>query len=371
MAPYRILHCADLHLDRAFVERDLARSASARRQALRDAFLRIVERARTCDALVIAGDLYEHEHVSGDTANMLVHAFEQLECRVLLLPGNHDPHLPGSVYERTQWPANVHVFRRSELEAVELAGDLVLWGIAYTGRELDPAMARAFRAPRDGRRHLLVLHAAVSPAFASADIGHCPLTPEEVERTGADSVLLGHFHRGVIEGVACYPGSPEPLTAGERGAHAVQILELDETGIHRALEPIARLSFEELEVDVSGAASATELEARLDVEIAPRREPGRTLTVTIVGEVDPVCEVRTAELALRLGGSLAALALRDETQPAIDLEALAEQPTVEGRFAQRMLASAMAEPARSDIYLDAARAGLRALAGQKEPVDVG
>ena len=371
MTPYRILHCADLHLDRAFVERDLARSASARRSALRDAFGRIVERARTCDALVVAGDLYEHEHVTGDTANMLAHAFDQLPCRVLLLPGNHDPHLPGSVYERTQWPANVHVFRRSQLEAVELTGELVLWGIAYTGRELDPALVRAFRAPRDGRRHLLVLHAAVSPAFASGDAGHCPLTPAELAQTGVDSALLGHFHRGAIEGIACYPGSPEPLTAGERGLHAVQILELDESGIHRALEPIARLSFEELEIDVSGASSGAEIERRLAVEIDPRRDPGRTLTVTLIGEIDPVCEVRTAELARRLGEGLAALAVRDETQPAIDLEALADQPTVEGRFAQRMLICAAEEPGRSDLYLDAARAGLRALAGQREPVDVG
>src|SRR4051812_35558262 len=177
MTPYRILHCADLHLDRAFVERDLAHSAATRRRALRDAFLRIVERARTCDALVIAGDLYEHEHVTGDTANMLVDAFASLDCRVLLLPGNHDPHLPGSVYERTRWPANVHVFRRSEPEAVELTDEIVLWGIAYTGRELDPAIVRPLRAPRDGRRHLLVLHAAVSAAYASSDAGHCPLTP--------------------------------------------------------------------------------------------------------------------------------------------------------------------------------------------------
>jgi DNA repair protein SbcD/Mre11 len=371
MTPYRILHCADLHLDRAFVERDLARSATARRQALRDAFLRIVERARTCDALVVAGDLYEHEHVTGDTANMLVHAFASLECRVLLLPGNHDPHLPGSVYERTPWPANVHVFRRSEPEAVELTDGLVLWGVAYTGRELDPAIVRPLRLPRDGRHHLLVLHAAVSAAFASADAGHCPLTPGELDATGAHSVLLGHFHRGAIDGIACYPGSPEPLTAGERGMHAVQILELEESGIHRALEPIARLSFEELEIDVSGAASAAELEHRLAGEIASRRDAGRTLTATLVGEIDPACEVRTGELARRLGEGFAAIAIHDETQPAIDLEALAEQPTVEGRFALRMLTCAAGEPARSDLYLDAARAGLRALAGQREPVDVG
>ena len=102
MKPFSILHCADLHLDRAFVDRDLAPSAAARRQALRDAFLRIVERARTCDALVVAGDLYEHEHITGDTANMLAHALGEVSCKVLLLPGNHDPYLPGSVYERTR-----------------------------------------------------------------------------------------------------------------------------------------------------------------------------------------------------------------------------------------------------------------------------
>jgi hypothetical protein len=84
-----------------------------------------------------------------------------------------------------------------------------------------------------------------------------------------------------------------------------------------------------------------------------------------------VCEVRTAELARRLGEGFAALAVRDRTSPAIDLETLARQPTVEGRFVLRMLTSAEAEPVRSDLYLDAARAGIRALAGQREPVDVG
>jgi DNA repair protein SbcD/Mre11 len=371
VTPFRILHCADVHLDRAFVERDLARSATARRGALRDAFLRIVERASACDALVVAGDLYEHEHVSGDTANMLADVLGQLGRPVLLLPGNHDPYLPGSVYERTDWPRNVHVFRRSEPESFELAPGLVAWGIAYTGRELDPAVVRRFRAPQDGRRHLLVLHASVTPVVTADDASHCPVTPDELAATGADAVLLGHFHAGGVHGIACYPGSPEPLTAGERGLHAIQLLEVDADGVRGVLEPIARTSFDELDVDVSGSSSATELERRLALEIAPQRDAGRTLTVTISGEIDPVCEVRTGELARRLGEGFTALALRDETRPAIDLDALAEQPTAEGRFALRMLTRAIDEPERRELFLDAARAGLRALAGQREPVDVG
>jgi exonuclease SbcD len=302
---------------------------------------------------------------------MLAHVLGELGLPVLLLPGNHDPYLPGSVYERTPWPANVHVFRRSEPESFELAPGVVAWGIGYTGRELDPSVVRRFRVPQDGRRHLLVLHASVTPVFAAGEVGHCPVTPDELAVTGADAVLLGHFHGGGVHGIGCYPGSPEPLTAGERGVHAVQLIELGEDGVRGVLEPIARTSFEQLDVDATGAGSAAELEARLELEIAPRRDAGRTLTVTISGEVDPACEVRTGELARRLGEGFTALALRDETQVAVDLEALAEQPTVEGRFALRMLTSASAEPERGDLYLDAAGAGILALAGQKEPVDVG
>jgi exonuclease SbcD len=371
MPPIRILHCADVHLDRAFTDRESQRTGAARRAALRDAFLRIAERARDCDVLVVAGDLYEHEHVTGDTANMLAHVLGGLDCRVLLLPGNHDPHVPGSVYERTAWPPNVHVFRRATPEAVEVAPGVVVWGIAYTARELSADVVLAFRVPQDGRRHLLALHAAVVPSRGLAEQGHCPVTVEELGATGADAVLLGHFHDGAEHGVACYPGSPEPLSAGERGLHGVQLLEVGEEGLRRTLEPIARTSFEERTLDVTGAGSATEIEQRLRFQVEQLRHPGRTLTVTLTGEVEPVCEVRPSELARRCSEGRAALAVRDETRPAIDLDTLAEQSTAEGRFVRDMLGRALLDPERRDLYLDAARAGLRALAGQQEPVDVG
>jgi DNA repair exonuclease SbcCD nuclease subunit len=279
--------------------------------------------------------------------------------------------VPGSVYERTAWSANVHVFRRSVPEAVEVAPGIVVWGIAYTARELSEDTVLAFRAPQDGRRHLLALHAAIVPSRGLAERGHCPVTAGELAATGADAVLLGHFHDGAEHGVACYPGSPEPLSAGERGLHAVQLVEISAEGIERRLEPIARTSFDERTLDVTGVGSATELEQRLAAEIAPLRDPGRTLTLTLTGEIDPACEVRPSELARRCGEGLTALAVRDETTPAVDLDALAEQPTAEGRFVRDMLGRVLLDPERRDLYLDAARAGLRALAGQQEPVDVG
>ena len=82
--------------------------------------------------------------------------------------------------------------------------------------------------------------------------------------------------------------------------------------------------------------------------------------------------MRTAELARRLGEGLAALAIRDETQPAIDLEALAEQPTVEGRFAQRMLDVRRRPSPRAATSTSTRRApGCARSPDRREPVDVG
>ena len=159
----KLIHASDLHLDRAFRDGGLRLGAAKRRHDLVDALAQILDLAREHDAmaLCIAGDLYEHEHVTADTEATLVSKFRELDRPVLLLPGNHDPYLPGSVYQRADWPENVHVFTSSEPEPYEIDGDTVVWGVAYTGRELREETLLSFRAPKDGRQHLLLLHASL------------------------------------------------------------------------------------------------------------------------------------------------------------------------------------------------------------------
>ena len=367
-----ILHAADLHLDRAFCEGGLRAAARRRRLALRDALHRIVEEAREADALCIAGDLYEHEHVSADTQAMLVDAFGSLQRPVFLAPGNHDPHLPGSLYARAPWTPNVHVFRSPVPEPVALSDGVVLWGVGYVGRELDPDVVRRFRAPADGRRHLLLVHASlagVGPGASGGDAGHCAITQAELDATGADAVLLGHFHAGRVSGRACYPGSPEPLTWGERlGMHGVNRVHVSPEGVRHDLTAVNRLRFSEVEVDVAGAGSGAEVE-RLVFDALPPGDDGLTVRVTLVGAVAPGCELRPGELAERCGDGLAELFVVDRTAPALDLASLATEPSVRGRFVAALLERARLEPAAAERYLAAARAGLAALDGNGDPME--
>ena len=366
-----LLHAADLHLDRAFTERGLRGSASARRLALRDALARIAQLAREADVLCLAGDLYEHEHVSADTEAALVTTFASVPCRVLLLPGNHDPHLPGSVYARARWSPNVHVFREARPEPVPVAPGVVVWGIAHTTRELDADVVRRFRAPADGQVHLLLLHAALAEAPGAGDGGLCTLTSRELEATGVAFALLGHHHAGRISGRACYPGSPEPLTWGERGVHAVDRLRLVAGVPQPELVAVNRLSFEEIDVVVTGAASSLDVETRVREALAPRADDGRSLRVTLRGEVAPACEISSGELARRCGDGFGELLVEDRTRPAYDLAQIARERTVRGRFVAGLLRRAEAEPERAERLTAAAHAGLRALDGRRELLDVG
>ena len=73
----KLLHIADIHLDRVFHRAESRPAAVRRRGELRDALARALAlgREREVDAVCIAGDVYEHEYVSEDTISFLRDAF--------------------------------------------------------------------------------------------------------------------------------------------------------------------------------------------------------------------------------------------------------------------------------------------------------
>ena len=132
-----------------------SRPAAARRRAeLRDAVTRALAlgRERAVDAICVAGDVYEHDYVTEDTVSFLRDSFATAGVPVLVAPGNHDPYLPGSAWQRTDWPANVHLFTRNAVEPYELDGSATIWGAAFTARHCDASAVAGFRTPPTGAR---------------------------------------------------------------------------------------------------------------------------------------------------------------------------------------------------------------------------
>ena len=108
----KIAHLADVHLDAQFAlfPPHVARN---RRHALESALKAGIERAaeENVDAILIAGDLYEHERVSPNTGEFLRALFETVApTPIFVAPGNHDWYGPPSLYRQLGWSPNVHVF---------------------------------------------------------------------------------------------------------------------------------------------------------------------------------------------------------------------------------------------------------------------
>ncbi|HET7172337.1 MAG TPA: metallophosphoesterase [Gaiellales bacterium] len=357
----RILHLADTHLDRVFGAADDRRDPVRRRAGLRDGLSRALAagRAEDVDAVVLAGDVYEHASVTADTVAFLAGELERAAVPVLVTPGNHDPYVAGSAWQLHAWPANVHIFAADRVEPFELADDLVVWGTAFCAATAPAGIPDGFVAPDDGRTHLLALHAALTGERWADEGRHRTVTRAQLEATGAARVLLGHFHDGYDDGFLCYPGSPEPLGWGERhGDHGVSIVAVSGASVTARHIPIAARRYVERSVSVAGTASSADIEALVSAEAS--REAGACLRLVLEGEVAPGCVLDVGALTERLGGGLEELVLVDRTRPAYDLEAIAREPSVRGRFVARMLGSD--DPAASEAVL----AGLRALDGHAE-----
>lgn len=206
----KLLHFADLHLDTRF-----DRAGPARRKAQRDTLGLIVELAcaQEVDALLCAGDLYEHDRFSPDTAAFLRSAFD-IDVPVYLAPGDDDWYGPQSLYQQVDWSPNVHVFTEEALEPVELADGVTLWGGAHCEPSGGKGFLDEFTVNRTGV-NLALFHGSA---------------PVDVEITGLDHAFLGHEHTPAHAARYTYPGNPDPLTSGETGERGAVLCTVHDDG---------------------------------------------------------------------------------------------------------------------------------------------
>ena len=244
-AMLKILHFADLHLaGPPACEEGRASGCASRRNALR----RIVDLALdlSVDALTVGGDLYEHEHATAETGDFIAAQFKRLGSRpVLIAPGNHDPHVAGSLYERTAWPSNVEIFRDTRWRPVTLAPDVQLWGIGHDRPELQENILRRLHVGPSGT-NIALFHGWDMAAGPPRDVLHCPFTQDDVERSRVDFALVGHYHRMSITPQGQprygYPGVPLALDSSDQTGH-VLLLSIERRGVSvQAMELAPRIS---------------------------------------------------------------------------------------------------------------------------------
>ncbi len=371
---FSILHFSDLHLDANFASSYLPTKVARQcREQLRQTLRHILELAKTrkADAVTIAGDLFERERLSHDTAAFLYEEFDKLSpIPVFIAPGNHDAADAVSLYQRGRWPENVNIAIKPSLTEWRLSKDFSLWSAAHLSPSDRQNFLESFRVPEPAAGALkpfpmLLLHASVMASRTTDLRAHAPLTLDDVRAAGFTLALLGHYHTSRVlrseKLVAVYPGSPEPLGFQNEGGHDVAWIQLT-PGEAPSVElyPIATLNFENLAIAIDDCQHREQLLDKILQITQEKKLAHSILRLQLTGQAAASLQLDLDLLTTRLEKEFAYLRLEDLTRPAWDWEKLVEEPTARGEFVRDMRSLSEREPARQEFYREALHYGLQA-----------
>lgn len=362
----KIAHLADVHLDASFTLFP-SEKARARRHSLEGALREALSRAagEQVDAILIAGDLYEHERVSPNTGEFLRSAFEEVApLPIFIAPGNHDWYGRQSLYARLEWPGHVHVFSSDRLEPYDLADGLTLWGSAHRAPANTDDFLSGFRVDRSGV-NIALFHGSEQGAFTFQEEGkvaHAPFRADEIEASGLAHVFCGHFHTPVDHDRFTYPGNPEPLTFAESATPPRGLVLATiggEGAVSRERVRVAQTSVTDVGLDVTGCTSGNEVREKARAELEGLSGYVR---LSVSGELAPEVDLRLDDLT-RVAPKLDAVVVRaGHLSTGYDLQAIKSEGTVRGEFVNDVLASELSDEAKRQVVLT----GLRALEGRAD-----
>lgn len=352
----KLLHAADLHLDSPFAGLTPEQAALRRaeqRQLVRG--LADLAAREQVDLVLLAGDLFDSGRIYRDTARELAEDLGRINAPVFIAPGNHDPFDGASPYALPIWPDNVHIFSSAAVHAVELPDlNCVVHGAAFLSEGREDSPLADFRAPEDGRIHLMVLHANTEGA------GYAPVTPAQIADSGLDYLALGHVHRasGLQRGgdtYWAYPGCPEGRGFDELGDKGVLLVNVDKGGVQAEFVSLCQRRYEIVDVDLTDAedpvsAVLAALPAHGERHVCRVRLTGRyAMDAATLTAVEQAVDARVW-----------AAQVQDRTRPPRDLWARAGEDNLTGLFLQVMAPLCEQNPEDERLQL-AVRFGLAAL----------
>jgi len=204
-----LVHSSDLHVDDDPSEPGYGDDGtSGLRWVLKTA------RAVDADVVLLVGDTFDNNRQSAAIMQRATALLAEAGRPVVILPGNHDPLTPDSVYRRSGIAGlpHVHVIGLThDIAVVFPEHELEIWGHAH--RDYENMVPLRSPRPRTARWHVALAH-----GHYEAD-GVPPLRPSwlisdaEIVATGADYLALGHWNRAAQVGdgavPAYYSGSPD------------------------------------------------------------------------------------------------------------------------------------------------------------------
>ncbi len=150
------------------------------------------------DLVLLAGDVFEHNRLPVDLVERTASILGQVSMPVVVLPGNHDPATPDSVYRRGGIAeiSNLSILGVTHDDAVLFPGlELEVWGRAHI--DYDDMVPLRSPKPRKTRWQIAMAHGHYQPTpDRSARLNPAWLIGrDEIAATAVDYLALGHWNR--------------------------------------------------------------------------------------------------------------------------------------------------------------------------------
>jgi DNA repair exonuclease SbcCD nuclease subunit len=302
-----LVHTADWHLGmrfRGFRDEDELELMRARLDVIEQIF-GVADRYEA-DAVLCAGDLFDEPKPDRQWSDGLADLLARRASThrpVFLLPGNHDPLLPDSVWDpsgpfRKKLPTHVHVVDCEGFTfQLKEGAELYAAPCRSSAQSKDIALSLPARAPGDERIRVGLVHGST---FEMEDYQtNFPIAPDAALQRGFDYLAIGDTHGFRVfppaDKPTVYPGAPEPTTFGDKDSGNVALVFITQRRRVRVeKERVAKWRWESVEVQSLEALRA--LAARPDLS-------QRVLELTVAASL-PAAEYEEAERILgELAGS--------------------------------------------------------------------
>lgn len=251
----RFLHTADWQLGMKAAH--VGEVGNRVREERLHAVNRIIEAAQThkADFILIAGDTFEDNGVDRVLIQKAVDILSGFGAPVYIIPGNHDPLVPGSVWEHPIWKQTENMVLLQEEKPVEVPGGL-LYPCPVKEKYSQKNPVEWIRADQKEEIQIGVSHGTVEGVHQEEP--DYPIPRDSVEQAGLDYLALGHWHSTALyhssDGAVrmAYAGTHEPTRFGERDSGNVIIVDIEEPGALPKVTSMStgRLIWQELEADL-------------------------------------------------------------------------------------------------------------------------
>ena len=332
----KFVHIADMHFDSPFVNlSDKENLGDLRRLDQRKAFKKVIEYIKENDieCLFISGDFYEQKYVKKTTIEYVNNLFKEIpNTKVFIAPGNHDPFIKNSYYSKFSWNDNVKIFE-SKIERVDF-DDISVYGFGFSDFYCKSSGVENIEIDDKSKLNILVIHGSLDSGVIE-ESEYNPLSKKVLLEKGFDYVALGHIHKLDYNQVEnqniVYPGSTISLGFDELGKHGMICGNLDKNFINLEFVPLDNTEFKLEEVDVTDLISKEEVVEKVNDLVF---DENTLIEIILIGKRS--FEIDKYEL-YRLISNDKVVKVKDKTKISYDLEVLANENTLKGLFAKKML----------------------------------